>query len=68
MAGPNYDGRYFSTAAKIEGYEEYNEGDADEFSGIEVIDDHTISFTFKEVEVTNILECNFGIMPKHYSR
>src|SRR5699024_1671682 len=66
IADPNYDGRYITSAAKLEGYEEYNEGDAKELSGVKVIDDHTVSFTFKEAESTNLLECNYGIMPKHY--
>lgn len=66
MADPEYDGRYFSKPERLEGYEEYHEGDADNISGLEVIDDHTIAFTFKEAESTNIWECNMGIMPKHY--
>lgn len=66
LADPNYDGSAFRSVAKMEGYEKYHKGDAKNISGIKVIDDHTISFTFKEPQATNIWECNVGIMPKHH--
>jgi peptide/nickel transport system substrate-binding protein len=66
MADPNYDGRYFSYVDRIVGFEDYHDGDADNLAGIKVIDDYTISFTFKEPEVVNFTYCNMPIMPKHY--
>lgn len=66
MADPNYDGRHYSYVQGIEGYEDYKEGKATNLSGIRVIDNHTISFTFKEELVANLGYCGMPIMPKHY--
>jgi peptide/nickel transport system substrate-binding protein len=45
-----YDGpRYTADFANIEGMEEYHQGEADSISGIEVIDEKTLSITFIEV-------------------
>ena len=48
---PDYDGVRGTTDGftLIEGYDEYKAGDADEISGIEVIDDDTAVFTYKEL-------------------
>lgn len=47
---PDYDGvRYGSDFTNIEGMEEYHDGKADTISGIEVIDDKTMSITYKDV-------------------
>ncbi|KNF07681.1 ABC-type dipeptide transport system, periplasmic component [Gottschalkia purinilytica] len=66
---PNYDGRYITTVDVIEGYEEYNkdkEGKITSVSGIKVINENTISFTFKEPLVTNLVNLSdIPIMPKH---
>lgn len=46
---PDYDGpRYNSDFTNIEGMEAYNSGEADSISGIEVIDDKTLSITYIE--------------------
>lgn len=66
MADPNYDGRYYLYASLLEGYEDYAKGNATSLSGLKVIDDYTISFTFKEAEATNLGYCGMGIMPKHH--
>ena len=66
MADPNYDGRYYSMVSDIVGYEEYAQGDATSLEGIKVIDDYTISFTFKEEQAINLSNCGMFIMPKHY--
>lgn len=48
LGHPEYDGPWFgSNERNIEGMEEYNEGEADSISGINVIDDKTIEITFK---------------------
>lgn len=47
---PDYDGiRYGSDFTNIEGMEEYHDGEADDISGIEVVDDQTLEITYKEV-------------------
>ncbi len=66
MADPNYDGRYYSMVSDIVGYEEYSQGNAENLAGIKVIDDYTISFTFKEELASNLPNCSMPIMPKHY--
>ncbi|TWT07291.1 oligopeptide ABC transporter substrate-binding protein [Planococcus sp. CPCC 101016] len=49
IGNPDYDGpRYNSDFTNIEGMEEYNSGAADTISGIEVIDDKTLSITYIE--------------------
>ena len=48
MADPAYPGGRFAEISIIEGAQEYHDGAADEVSGIEVIDDNTISFTTTE--------------------
>ncbi|WP_440897337.1 oligopeptide ABC transporter substrate-binding protein [Amphibacillus sp. Q70] len=46
---PDYDGvRYTQSLSSVEGMPEYHDGDADEISGIEIIDDKTIKFTYHE--------------------
>lgn len=44
LADPSYDGRFSANANFIEGYDDYHSGDAEEVSGIEVVDDYTITF------------------------
>ncbi len=68
MADPTYDGRFGTYVDNIVGYEEYSaEGSTvEKMSGIEIIDDYTISFTFNEVERANLINLDFGIIPEHY--
>ncbi len=69
MADPTYDGRFSSYVDNIVGYEEYSaEGSTTpQMSGVELIDDYTISFTFIDVERTNLGNFStFGIIPAHY--
>src|SRR5699024_540733 len=40
--------RFDATVRNVEGIEEYHNGEADEISGIEVIDDKTLEITYKE--------------------
>ncbi len=49
----------------LEGYEEYNNGETDEFAGVEVIDDHTVAFHFAEPNVTPEFRTSFPIIPAH---
>ncbi|MFV0504274.1 MAG: ABC transporter substrate-binding protein [Lachnospirales bacterium] len=64
MADPSYDGRNVSAVDRLVGYKEYNQGDAEKVEGINVIDDHTISFTFTEVSYDNIFNFGVGTMSK----
>lgn len=67
MAHPDYDGPRDDAVMYLEGYDEYR-GGADTFTGIEVIDEKTIAFTFKEDQVSpaNIAHFNYGVLPKAY--
>ncbi|MDQ0206780.1 peptide-binding protein [Alkalicoccobacillus murimartini] len=47
------------------GYEEYSSGEADEFEGIEKIDDYTVKFTFAEPNVKALADTAFAIIPEH---
>ena len=51
----------------IEGYNEYKAGEADEISGIEVIDDHTAVFTYTELS-PSLTAGGFWayVFPEHY--
>lgn len=66
MADPNYTGSRFNEISKIAGAQDYHDGKADSISGIKVIDENTISFTYTEVFAPSL--SNFsqrGIIPKH---
>ena len=66
MADPNYTGSRFNEISKVEGAKDYHDGKADSISGIKVIDENTISFTYTEVFAPAL--SNFsqrGIIPKH---
>lgn len=66
MADPSYTGRYSSAVKDMVGYDEYMKGETDVFKGVEVIDDYTIKFNFKEALRVNLSNCTYAIMPKHY--
>lgn len=66
IAHPDYNGPRLSVVMGLEGYDEYAAGDADTISGIEVIDDKTVAFTFKEASPANIKEMQYPIMPRAY--
>ncbi|RKQ35661.1 oligopeptide ABC transporter substrate-binding protein [Oceanobacillus halophilus] len=64
---PDYDGvRYDATFQNIVGMEEYHAGEADTISGIEVVDEKTLTITYKEANPSLLAS---GIwtyaMPKH---
>lgn len=66
MADPNYTGSRFNEILKIAGAQDYHDGKSDSISGIKVIDENTISFTYTEVFAPSL--SNFsqrGIIPKH---
>ena len=65
---PDYDGVRGYVAADFLGYDEFRAGTADRISGINIIDERTISFTFKDgtASPANISNFGFGVIPKHY--
>ncbi len=62
---PAYDGSRNEAGNELVGYDEYHDGDADHVEGIKVIDDQTISFTFKIAKPNHIEKLAYGIMPEH---
>jgi peptide/nickel transport system substrate-binding protein len=44
ISDPSYDGRFSNSAVLIEGYDDYRNGDAEELTGVEVVDDYTVVF------------------------
>lgn len=66
IADPNYTGPRFAEIEKLVGAQDYREGKADTVTGIEVMDEQTISFTYSEVYAAAL--ANFairGILPEH---
>ena len=68
IAHPEYNGPMAYAVSNFEGYDEYHEGVTDEFEGIKVIDEKTISFTFKDGRAAPAnIECfDYGIMSSDY--
>lgn len=66
IASPEYDGPRPYAVSALEGYEAFNKGEADEFTGIKVIDEKQISFTFVQASPANIQHFEYGILSKDY--
>lgn len=47
------------------GYDDYSEGETDDFEGVVAKDDHTVIFKFSEPNVTPEYSASFPIIPKH---
>src|SRR5690625_7200401 len=54
----------FRSAASLLGYEEYNDGETEEFSGVVAEDDYTVIFKFQEPSVTPEYIAKFMIIHK----
>ncbi|MBP1970702.1 peptide/nickel transport system substrate-binding protein [Virgibacillus natechei] len=67
IGDPEYTGiRYGADFTVIEGMEEYNSGDADEISGIEIIDDKSMEITYKQLNPSLLAGGAWPYaMPKH---
>ena len=65
---PDYNGPRSYAVSNLVGYTEYSSGASADFEGIKVIDDKTVSFTFKEglASPANIECFIYGIMSKDY--
>lgn len=68
IAHPDYNGPRAYAVSSMLGYDEYHSGEKDTFDGIKIIDEKTISFTFKDgnASPSNIESFVYRIMPKHY--
>lgn len=66
MARPEYNGPRAYAVSDLVGYEEFNSGATEDFAGIKIIDDKTISFTFKVAAPVNIEHFGYGIMEDEY--
>ncbi len=63
---PDYDGVRASNFIEIEGAREYQDGEADEVAGINIIDDHTIEINMEQVHAPFLVQAApFGIVPEH---
>ncbi|MGM7680856.1 oligopeptide ABC transporter substrate-binding protein [Cytobacillus sp. Hm23] len=54
IAHPDYDGVRFVNVSDIVGAQEFRAGEADNISGLNVIDDYTIEITFDKARVNNL--------------
>ncbi|MDL2232464.1 ABC transporter substrate-binding protein [Ruminococcaceae bacterium OttesenSCG-928-L11] len=63
---PDYTGPRGYAIANLEGIDEFKANYAGGLSGIQIIDEKTISFTYQEASPANIADLVYGIMPKHY--
>lgn len=57
VSDPSYTGRFGATTQFLKGYDEYASGDSatePAYEGIEVVDDYTIKFNFKEARNDNL--------------
>lgn len=71
IADPNYikaGGVRTEYVTKLVGYEEYNAGETTEFPGVVAEDDFTVTFNFKEPNVTALADATFPIIPEHIFR
>ncbi|MFO8059148.1 MAG: ABC transporter substrate-binding protein [Bacillota bacterium] len=66
-ANPNSGSVWFSRIDKVEGVQEYHEGQADSISGIEIIDDKTLQVTLEEIEAAFVAQLTLfmNIVPEH---
>lgn len=66
IADPAYTGPRFGEIDKIAGAQDYHDKKADKISGIKIIDDNTISFTYSEIFAPALANFSIrAIIPKH---
>ena len=66
LAHPDYQGDLKSYVDSIEGFETYNNGEAETLSGIVVVDDKTVELNFEEPYSPVLINLGtLGILPKH---
>lgn len=63
---PDYEGvRRTTSTARLVGIEDYMAGEAEEITGLEVVDDYTIKFHFQNQNILALRDASMGIIPKH---
>lgn len=68
IADPDYvaaGGVRTNYVARLVGFEEYRNGETDEFPGVVALDDHTVQFNFVEPNVIALADAAFPIIPEH---
>ncbi len=66
MCHPDYTGVRAANWMFLEGFDEYKSGEADEVSGIKIIDDQTIEFHLSRVDAPSLIRIStWMISPKH---
>ncbi|PAV27829.1 peptide ABC transporter substrate-binding protein [Virgibacillus profundi] len=68
MASPGYveaGGVRTEYVVRLVGYEAFNSGETDEFEGVVVEDDYTVTFKYTEPNVTILKDVAFPIIPEH---
>lgn len=50
---------------KLVGYEEFSTGKTDKFEGVVAEDDYTVTFKYKQPNVTILMDVSFSIIPEH---
>jgi len=66
LANPKYDGGQFARVERVVGAKQVREGATDSIEGIEVMDDHTISFTTEEPYAPFLIDILMTrIVPEH---
>lgn len=65
-ADPTYDGNSDLSKAKIKGFDEYKNGDAETIEGVKVLDDYTLQIEVTEPRATTLANLAVSVLPKHY--
>lgn len=65
VLNPEYGSPRSGSYMHVVGAREFNEGEADEVAGIQVIDDYTISFEVQEPFAPFLMDMTMGIVPQH---
>lgn len=66
MCHPDYTGVRASMWEFIEGFAEFNAGEAEELTGIEIVDERTVSFHLSQVDAPSLTQiATWQISPKH---
>lgn len=65
LAHPDYMGVRQHYVRDLQGFEAYHQGKESTFSGVEVVDDYTVKFHFKQANVASLYRASSLIIPQH---
>jgi peptide/nickel transport system substrate-binding protein len=65
LASPRYMGYHFNYVTDLQGYEEYYNGEAETFDGVQADGKYQVTFHFKEASPFQLENASFDIIPKH---